>query len=174
MTYTTFWVWKVCLVFRFLEKLRLWRQTRIKQIHVAKFHENLFSFSRVLGRLTCSHITYTIFWVWKVCFVFWFLENPRLWRHIWIKQILVYKFHEILLSFPRVLGRLTCSHITYTTSWVYACAWDEMTAVYEDAYLWVMSVWGKHLSLTWGHIEEWNQFSIFREPLSGTAINLSW
>jgi hypothetical protein len=54
--------------FLILEEHRLWYQTWIKQIYVAKFHENLFSFSRVLYILTCSHITYTTLRLCKVCF----------------------------------------------------------------------------------------------------------
>jgi len=129
ITYITFWVCKECFVFWFLEKFRLGWQARIKQIYVAKFHENMFSFSRVVNRITCCHITYTTFWLCKECFVFWFLVKLRLCWQNWIKQIYFAKFHENLFKFSLVLDRITCSHITYTTFWVDACAWNEMTAV---------------------------------------------
>ena len=52
-----------------------------------------------------------------------------------LSNVYVTKFHENLLRFSRLLDRLTCSHIPYTTFWVNACARNEMPAGYERAHL---------------------------------------
>jgi len=83
----------------FVETLTGVTELNTNQICVAKFHENLFKFSRVLDRITCSHITYLTFWVCKECSVFWFLEKRRLCWQNWIKQMYFAKFHENIQVF---------------------------------------------------------------------------